>query len=339
VLAILARQNRQLAELARNGDAVLEPLARDREAIGRFINSATVVGQATAERGAELERDFALLPETLREVRATMTELKRFSDAGVPTFTQLADAAPAATRATKALGPFADSAETALVSLGDAAAASRQPLVASDSLIRQVRKLANSAAPATSNLGKFLRSTDRHDGFRNLLRFAYQGTGAFNAFDDLGHFGRAFLLITNCNDYETTTLLIDCVANFEQAVSTPAKADDQDRRRRGDRRDARPGRPGAAGDEPGSVESDPQPSSPTEPPAPEPSPEGEPPPPLETEPSTPTTPVPTTPEEGDPDVGVTPNSASSKASMRDARELLEFLIGADGRDRGQGRKR
>ena len=33
VLAILARQNKALAELARNGDAVLAPLARDRERI------------------------------------------------------------------------------------------------------------------------------------------------------------------------------------------------------------------------------------------------------------------------------------------------------------------
>ena len=58
VLAILADQNRQLAELARNGDAVLEPLARDRDQIGGFINSATVTAQATAERGAELEQNL-----------------------------------------------------------------------------------------------------------------------------------------------------------------------------------------------------------------------------------------------------------------------------------------
>ena len=165
-----------------------------------------------------------------------MTELKRFTDAGTPTFTQLAAAAPSATRATQALGPFADSAETALLSLGDAAEASQSPLVRSDSLIRQIRKLANSAAPATSELAKFLRSTRRHNGFENLLQFAYQATGAFNAFDDLGHFGRAFLLITNCNDYVTDQLLFDCIANFKEPTETE---DDQGREGQAQ---ARPGR-------------------------------------------------------------------------------------------------
>ena len=95
VLKLLAEQSNQLAELARNGEAVLEPLARDRDQIGGFINSATTTAEATAERSAELEQNLALLPQTLREVRSTMTELKAFSDAGAPTFTQLAAAAPA----------------------------------------------------------------------------------------------------------------------------------------------------------------------------------------------------------------------------------------------------
>jgi ABC-type transporter Mla subunit MlaD len=339
VLAILAKQNRQLAELARNGDAVLEPLARDRDQIGEFINSATITAEATAERGAELQENLALLPQTLREVRSTMAELKRFSDAGTPTFTQLAAAAPSATRATQALGPFADSAEIALTSLGDAAAASRQPLVQSDPLIRQVRKLANSAAPATKNLAKFLRSTRRHNGFENLLEFAYKAAGTFNAFDNLGHFGRAFLLITNCNDYETTNLLFDCIANFKEPVATTKTKQDGDGKRKQDDRY----KPGAEDREDendgGSVDAAPEPSGPSdEPTEPETTPEDEEAPPLETDPSGPTTPVPTTPEGEEPGVGVTPASAAnSRVAMRDARELLDFLIGSDRGRKGKQR--
>ncbi|MET0731405.1 MAG: MlaD family protein [Solirubrobacterales bacterium] len=339
VLAILADQNRQLAELARNGDAVLEPLARDRDQIGGFINSATVTAQATAERGAELEQNLALLPQTLREVRSTMTELKRFTDAGTPTFTQLAAAAPSATRATQALGPFADSAETALLSLGDAAEASQSPLVRSDSLIRQIRKLANSAAPAASELAKFLRSTRRHNGFENLLQFAYQATGAFNAFDDLGHFGRAFLLITNCNDYVTDQLLFDCIANFKEPTETETTKAEKGKPKR-DRAEPEPAGEGrdTGDDAQGSVESEPQPSGPqNEPQQPETTtPEGDAAPPLETEPSTPTTPFPTTPEGSEPEVGVAPAS-SSRAQMRDARDLLDFLIGSQRERRGKRR--
>ena len=186
VLAILRQQNQALADLARNGDAVLTPLARDRDRIGGFINSAAQAGEATAERGAELQRNFALLPETLREVRSTMTQLKQFSEAGTPTFQALGAAAPAATRATKALGPFADSADTALTSLGNAAQKSQAPLVKSDSLIKQIRKLSKSAAPAASNLSALLHSFDKRGGFKNILKFVYRAAGAFNGFDAVG---------------------------------------------------------------------------------------------------------------------------------------------------------
>ena len=147
VLTILARQNRQLAALASDGDAVLAPLARDRDRLTGFIDKSEVVAAATAERSADLEEGLAKLPPTLREVRLTMVELERLAEAGTPAFTQLGAAAPAATRATKALGPFADSATGALISLGDAAAASQAPLLASDPVIRDTRKLARSAAP------------------------------------------------------------------------------------------------------------------------------------------------------------------------------------------------
>jgi ABC-type transporter Mla subunit MlaD len=124
VLAILAQQNHALAELARNGDTVLTPLARDRERIGSFINAAATTGEATAERGADLQRNFALLPQTLREVRSTMGDLGQFSDAARPVFSELLGAAPAITRLTKATPAFAEASTISLKSLGDAAAAS-----------------------------------------------------------------------------------------------------------------------------------------------------------------------------------------------------------------------
>ena len=338
VLAILAEQNHELAELARNGDAVLEPLARDRDRIGSFINAATVTAEATAERDADLEQNFALLPQTLRELRTTMVELNKFSEAGIPTFTQLAAAAPSATRATEALGPFAKSTEIALKSLGNASAASQKPLVQSDPLIRQIRSVAKSGAPATTKLGKFLRSLDRHGGFQSLLEFVYQAVGATNAFDNLGHFARAFLLITNCNDYETTTLLIDCVANFK-APTSKAKQKDADRGRRHDARDDKPHRDeqAPAPQDEGSVETEPAPSDGGQTTPPDAAPDADV-PPLETEPGTPTTPSEPPPTETTPDVEVSP-TARGRAQLRATRSLLDFLIGPSQRRQHHGGKR
>ena len=88
----------------------------------------------------------------------------------------------------------------------------------------------------------------------------------------------------------------------------------------------------------GSVESEPGPASP-QPSAPDASPDDdELVPPLETEPGTPTTPT-EPPADGSPGVGITPTS-SGRAQMRDARKLLDFLIGSDERaERQRGERR
>ncbi|MGH2952702.1 MAG: MlaD family protein [Solirubrobacterales bacterium] len=223
VLAILARQNRTLAALASDGDAVLAPLARERERISGFINEAETTAAATATRGADLEEGLAKLPPTLRELRLTMGELERFADAGTPTFAELGAAAPAATRATRALEPFADSATGALRNLAGAAEETQQPLLAADPVIRDLRRLGRSGDGPAKDLSKVLRTLRKGDGTENLLRFVYRAAGTFNGFDSLGHFLRAFLLITNCNDYVTSPQT-GCIANFLETTAAPARA-------------------------------------------------------------------------------------------------------------------
>ena len=187
--------------------------------------------QATAERRADLEQGLAQLPPTLRELRldddrarsGSPTPARRSSPSSAPR-------RPPPTRATKALGPFADvGRRRRSISLGDAAEASRRRCVASDPVIRQIRKLAQlGGAPATRNLAKFLRSTcARPTASRTCCSFVYQATGAFNGFDDFGHFVRAFLLITNCNDYVTDHR---CSTASRTSRSRP-RPSDQDRAR------------------------------------------------------------------------------------------------------------
>jgi phospholipid/cholesterol/gamma-HCH transport system substrate-binding protein len=333
VLAILARQNKALAALARDGDAVLAPLARDRDQLTGFINTAGDTAAAAAERGADLEQGLNLLPQTLREVRATMSELKRFSDAGTPLFSELAAAAPAATRATKALGPFADSATTALASLGDAAADSQAPLVGSDPVIKQVRGLAKSAAPAATNLSKLLTSFDQNNGFRNLLRFIYRGVGAFNGFDNLGHYARAFLLITNCNDYVVAPQS-GCIANFlppTETTDTTAK-----QHKRPDYEAKKPTRKGEDGggrqgeQAPGNHET-PQDQPPAESPPEDPGQSGS---GSTTTPATPT--EPTTPgQSAAPGTTEQAPDAGPGTRLGATRVLLDFLIGEPHPHRGK----
>jgi phospholipid/cholesterol/gamma-HCH transport system substrate-binding protein len=121
VLNILALQNRQLASLASNGDEVLEPLARNRTSVTGFLRNAAIAGEATAERGADLEAGLEKFPATLRQVRLTMTELKEFADQGTPLFADLRDSGANISKATQELAPFARAGVPALTSLGSAA--------------------------------------------------------------------------------------------------------------------------------------------------------------------------------------------------------------------------
>ena len=204
VLAILAKQNRQLASLARDGDEALAPLARERQHIGNFINSATTTAQATAERGADLEASFQKLPGFLRELRATMTELDSFSTSATPVVADLRAAAPDLTRINLALAPFADAGTRSLRSLGNAAEEATPDLVASEPVLGDLEGLARKTRPVAGNLSKLLSSLRQTGAFRYLTQLIFNTTGSVNAFDSYGHFLRTLLPLNNCVDYSPT---------------------------------------------------------------------------------------------------------------------------------------
>ena len=232
VLAILADQNRALAELARDSDTVLEPLARERRQITGFMRGSTVAAEATAERAAELEAGFELFPEYLRQLRSTSRDLRTFSDAGTPVIADFGDSAPDVTRAQKALAPLADAGTDALTTLGDAAEESQDDVVASDPVIKDVRDLSRSAKPGANQLDKLLASLDENlcvirslssgectkttTGLRSLMDFIFGTSATVNGFDQYGHYLRTFGLVTTCTQI-TVQVLGECDARFGSA--------------------------------------------------------------------------------------------------------------------------
>jgi phospholipid/cholesterol/gamma-HCH transport system substrate-binding protein len=241
VLAILRQQNWALAQLARDSDTVLEPLARERRSITGFIRNSTVPAQATAERAGDLEEGLRLFPGYLRELRKTSVELRKFSDAGTPVITAFGNAAPAQTRAQEALVPLAQAGIPALKTLGDAAEESQGDIVASDPVIKDVRDLAVSAKPGAKQLNELLRSLSDTDGFRDLMDFIFNTSAAVNGFDQYGHYLRTFALVTNCTQIIAFPVG-GCSAMFEEeepttsaSASTPSQL--------GSRGDQRPPKP------------------------------------------------------------------------------------------------
>ena len=223
VLAVLAKQNQALAHLASDSDAILTPLARERSHVAGFINNANAAAEATAERSSDLEAGLQRFPRALHELRLEMAQLQNFSTQATPVFADFRIAAPAITRATKALGPFAHAATPALTTLGTAAKESQGPIVQSDPILRKVRDLAQTTKPGAKSLARLLVSLKETGGFKKLMSFLYNAVGSVNGYDQYGHFLRAQLQITACTTLNAIPF-VSCAANFGSATESPAKA-------------------------------------------------------------------------------------------------------------------
>jgi virulence factor Mce-like protein len=223
VLALLADQNRVLANLARNGDTILAPLARDRAKVADFVSQANTTSQATAERSSALEQNIAKLPAFLRELKPTMEDLGGLSDQMTPVLTDLGQQAPAINRFIKQLGPFSQAGIPALQSLGDAADVGGPALTKSKPIITDVGQLASSAKPLTNNLAALLTSLKDTGGIERLMDYLFYQVAAINGFDADGHYLRAGLILNACSQYAIASSP-DCLATFPNAGSSSARA-------------------------------------------------------------------------------------------------------------------
>jgi ABC-type transporter Mla subunit MlaD len=328
VVHILAEQNKQLADLASNGDAVLQPLAEHRTNITGFFHNAGVAGEAAAERRADIEEGLHKLPATLHQVRLTMANLKKFADEGTPLSEDLGAAAPDFSKATQKLGPFARATVPALQTLGDAAEAAGPKLVASDPVITDLRDQLNNTKPAAENIASFLDTFSKTNGFQYLMDFIYYSSSSINGFDTYGHFLRANLQITPCLDvvpdpfpgcetnYGTTS---SAAATQQAAIAKQVKKAQLQAQKPGAQPPAAPLLPDLSGDDP---------LAPT-------------PPGGGNDPTDPTDDPPTfTPDEGAVGAGNDNAAADDKAAarrlrrlqasgmtMQDAQMLLQFLLG------------
>jgi virulence factor Mce-like protein len=219
VLAILAKQNKVLADLAVNSDRVIAPLADKRKRIAHFINAANATGTATAERSADIERTFQDFPGFLRELRPTLQQLGDFADQTTPVLTDLHTAAPDLNRFITALGPFSKSATTSIVSLGKATVIGRPAIVKSLPLTKQVAAFAKNALPVGKNLDALTRSFDKTGGIERLMDYIFFQVTAINGFDGVSHYLRAGLMANLCSAYATTPAG-GCNSNFTSQSSS-----------------------------------------------------------------------------------------------------------------------
>jgi ABC-type transporter Mla subunit MlaD len=233
VLAILAGQNRVLADLARDSDAILAPLAGSRREVADFVTQANTVAEATAERSGALSQDIAKFPAFLRQLRPTADLLGGLASQMTPVLTDLGAQAPSINRVIEQLGPFSQAGIPAFESLGSTADVAGPALTASQPTIAETAKLASVGKPVSKNLDALLTSLKTTGGIERLMDFFFYGMSSTNGFDSYGHYLRAGLILNACSQYAITPLP-DCLSKFNSSsgsstraasASTPAYAD------------------------------------------------------------------------------------------------------------------
>lgn len=224
VLAILASQNRVLANLATESDQALAPSARQAAAISDFIDKAGRTAAATAARGDDLERNFEKFPAFLRELGPTSRRLGEFAAAGTPVMRDLRAAAPSINTLFKQLGPFSEAALPTFRTLGDLADTGREALPAAEPIVRDINAFAKATKPFARTLRRGVVSLRDQKGIERLLDVILFTTGTTNGFDSVSHYLRSFLVRQgNCLTYEVK-LTGECDATFGQARAAASTA-------------------------------------------------------------------------------------------------------------------
>ncbi len=215
VVSVLASENKVLAKLADDGDAVLQPLARERKHFAGFIRNSATTAQATAERSAALQQDFAKFPAFLREFGPTMEAFNRFNESLIPISQSLTTGATSINQFVTGAPAFTSASTGALTSLGDTADVAGPALTNSQPLLNSLGTLATKASPLSTNLASLLTSLKDQNGLTNLLDFVYYVSGATNGENEFGHYLRAQLVLGTCQTYVEVNAQ-ECTANFDK---------------------------------------------------------------------------------------------------------------------------
>jgi ABC-type transporter Mla subunit MlaD len=223
VLAILAEQNRLLADLTRDADAVIGDLAANRKDVGRFVTETHQTAAASAERRAEIAASLRRLPTFLRELAPTMAKLGEAADAQAPALADLNQTAGQLATLLENLPDFADASRTGFKSLGGLSKHGRPALKAAQPTIAELNRAATDAPELTNNLAIVLRDLDDrkraaekdprspagqgYTGFEAVLQYVYDQTMAINVFDSNGYMLKVNLFFSECSDYQSVASL------------------------------------------------------------------------------------------------------------------------------------
>lgn len=206
VLAILASENKVLAQLAVDSDRALQPFAAVRGQVADFVQQANTVAQASARNRGALARNLQLLPQFLKQLGPSMERLAALAEQTTPAFSDLKVAAPGIDKAFTSLPAFSKSSTKFFTSLGSTAKISGPALTSVQPLLGRLAALGKEARPFAFNASELLTSLRDSGGLERILDFIFLGAGSANGYDQLGHFLRSEAVGTTCLTYAIITV-------------------------------------------------------------------------------------------------------------------------------------
>lgn len=219
LVAMLASQNKLLANLAEEGDKALAPIAAVRQKVADFINQSNTVAKASARHRGALGQNLKDFPAFLEALGPQMERLGKLADQTTPAFRDLGVAAPGLDKAFTHLGGFSESSNKFFKSFGKTAHISGPALKASEPLLTDLQSLGTTAKPFAGSFAELFKSLRETGGLERIMDFIFLGAGASNGYDSLGHFLRAEVVANNCVTYEIAPSA-GCSANFIKAEGT-----------------------------------------------------------------------------------------------------------------------
>jgi phospholipid/cholesterol/gamma-HCH transport system substrate-binding protein len=225
VLAILAKENKTLTDLAVEGDRATAPLAAERARLVGFVKESGKVAQASAKHRGAIAQGLAAFPAFLERLGPAMERLGRFAAQTTPTLEDLGIAAPGINKTFESIGPFSKSFEGFLHAFGKNAKTTASALAAVEPLLPLVKGFGKAAKPFSGNLSGLLTSLRTTGGLERLLDFIYLGGGSVNGYDALGHFLRAEIVASaGCIGYAVATNPLCSTGKFIGASGSSARA-------------------------------------------------------------------------------------------------------------------
>jgi ABC-type transporter Mla subunit MlaD len=206
VIAVLARQDRILADLTDESERVLQPLVAQRQHIGGFIRHAGAVAVASGQESQAIQQNLKDLPPFLRELKPYSARLTNLEQQMTPPLHTLQSYAPQINSAVSGLGPLASASIPAIQTLGNVAARGERVFPQAHRVVEQLLALGKSLLPLARDIAAVATSFDNTGGIEDVMRFIYYYAGSVNGEDAFGHFIRSLVTLTNITRTSHPTL-------------------------------------------------------------------------------------------------------------------------------------